>query len=148
MRVNTLDTELKTLKQHLTNTPTFPSTGNKTGTHFHLRLTEQDARIDKIDRDHQLIIDSLDTLHTKITDGPNEPVADPIPLTDLNASIVHTQEDTTNINRRVTTLCARERELQKSTLARTTTSLADFGQLASDTEQLVVTVNLTEQTRL
>ena len=151
IRVNTLDTELEAPKQQLTNTPntpTSPSIGNRTGTQIHLRLTEQDARIDELDSDHQLIIDSLDTLHTKITDGSNKPAAHPVPLTNLNALIFHTQEDTTNIDRCVTVLCAREKEFQKSTLARITTSLVDFGQLARETEQLVATVNPTEQTRL
>ena len=137
IRVNILDTELEAPKQQLTNTPntpTSPSIGNTTGIKIHLRLTEHDTRIDAIDNKNQLIIDSLDTLHTKIIDNSNDPATQPDPLTDLTASLVHMQESIDNINQRVTDLCARETEFQKSTLARITTSLADFGQLASNTE--------------
>ena len=84
VRVNAIEAALEAHTQQCTNTPTSSYTP---GTQIHLRLTEQDTRLDAIDSDHQLIIDSLDTLHTKITNNSNEPATHPGPLTDINASI-------------------------------------------------------------
>ena len=112
IRVNSLTTELAALKQQLTNTQTSPSTSDTICTPIHHRLADQDDHIDQIDSDHQLIIDSLNTLHTKITDDSNEPAANHVPLTNLTTSVVRTKEDIVNINHRVTTLCARKKEFQ------------------------------------
>ena len=107
VRVNTLETALEAHTQQCTNTHTSPFTS---GTQIHLRLTAQDTRLDDIDNDHQVIIDSLDNLHTKITDNSNEQVTHPDHLTDLNASITQTHEHTDNIIQQVTDICVRENE--------------------------------------
>ena len=94
VRVNALETALEAHTQQCTNTQTFPFI---LGTQINLRLTSQDTRLDDIDSDHKIIIDSLDNLHTKITDNTNEQAIHPDHLTDLNALIAQTQEHTDNI---------------------------------------------------
>ena len=140
VRVNALETALEAHTQQCTNTPTSPFAP---GMQIHLHLTAQDTRLDDIDIDNQVIIDSLDNLHTKITENSNEEATHPDHLTDLNTSIAQTQERTDNIIQQVTDICAREKEVQQSTLDRITTSMTDFGQLANDTEQLMASIEPT-----
>ena len=148
-RISSLNADLDALKQQLTNTKTSPSTDVTIVTPIYHRLKDQDDRIDKLDSDHQILIDSLDTLHAKITTTPgrnsNEPTANHSSITTLTAKVVYIQEDNANLDRHITDLYAREREFQQSTLARITISMADFGQLASDNKNLVATVNPKEK---
>ena len=140
VRVNALETALEAHTQQCTNTQTFQFIP---GTQINLRLTSQDTRLDDIDSDHKIIIDSLDNMHTKIHDNANEQVIHPDHLTDLNALIVQTQEHTDNIIQQVTNICAREKEVQQSTLDRITIYMTDVGQLANDTEELMATIDPT-----
>ena len=87
IRVDAFETALAAQTQPQTNPQTFSLTP---GTHIHVRLTSQDTRLDDIHNDHQVIIDSLDNLHTKITETENEETTQPDQLTNLTTSIAQT----------------------------------------------------------
>ena len=87
VRVDAFETALAAQIQPQTNLQTFSLT---LGTHIHVRLTAQDTRLDDIHNDHQVIIDSLDNLHTKITETENEETTQPDQLTNLTTSIAQT----------------------------------------------------------
>ena len=82
--------------------------------------------------------------------GPvsQEPASNTVPLTTLTVIVRRTQDTTAALQRRITELYDRERNFQKSTLARIATAMTEFGQLISNTEQILDTINPPEQNHL
>ena len=61
IHVDALETVLANLSQKQDTQPTLPITP---GTPIYVRFIDHEARLDYIDNDHQVIINSIDKLHT------------------------------------------------------------------------------------
>ena len=92
-------------------------------------------RLDYIDRDHQVIIDSLDKLHTQVNDSATARPALPGQFATLTASIAETKDKTDTIVQQVTEHIAAEKAVLTSTMDRITMTMTEFGELANTTEQ-------------
>ena len=73
-----------------------------------------------------------------------DPAGNTVHLTDIVQQI---QNTTITLQRSITEMHDWDWDFQQSTGARITTSMAEFGQLASNTEQFLDTINSSEQNR-
>ena len=113
IRVDALETALAKLSKIQDTQPTLPITP---GTPIALSFQDHEARLDYIDHDHQVIIDSLDKLHTQITTIETDPTVQPGQFATLTVSIAETKDKTDTIIQNVTEHIAEEKAVLNSTM--------------------------------